>query len=125
MAQLQLWLWDEAVIQCVHTYSVWWTFVRHVCDVERLEGTKVSLLVVVLLLGVVVLRRCLYGGASKALQARQLQRNPQLIIATPGRLLDFVNSGEVNLSRVSCSALSRAWVRRQAATTPHTRHFSL
>jgi superfamily II DNA/RNA helicase len=62
-------------------------------------------LLFLLLLGVFVLCRCLYGGASKMTQARQLQRNPQLIIATPGRLLDFVNSGEVNLSRVSCAAL--------------------
>lgn len=44
--------------------------------------------------------RCLYGGASKGTQARQLYRNPQLLIATPGRLLDFVHTGEVNLSKV-------------------------
>lgn len=55
-------------------------------------------------------RRCLYGGASKSQQGRQLQQGPQLIIATPGRLLDFVNSGEANLSRVSavlCCAVLR------------------
>lgn len=100
------------------------------CDAVSVETVlRLLLLVVVLLLGVLVLlHRCLYGGASKHLQARQLQRNPQLLIATPGRLLDFVNSGEVNLSRVSCSTLSRGWVRRPAAllaTTPNTRQFCL
>lgn len=51
--------------------------------------------------------RCLYGGASKLAQGRQLQQGPQLIIATPGRLLDFVNTGEANLSRVSAAASLR------------------
>lgn len=44
---------------------------------------------------------CLYGGASKSLQGRQISRGPQIIIATPGRLLDFVGSGELNVNRVS------------------------
>lgn len=45
--------------------------------------------------------RCLYGGASRGPQGRSLSRAPQLIIATPGRLLDFVTSGELSLNRVS------------------------
>jgi superfamily II DNA/RNA helicase len=49
----------------------------------------------------VLLFRCLYGGASRGPQGRSLSRGPQLVIATPGRLLDFVTSGELNLNRVS------------------------
>jgi hypothetical protein len=45
--------------------------------------------------------RCLYGGASRGPQGRDLSRSPQLVIATPGRLLDFVSSGELSLNRVS------------------------
>eukprot|EP00878_Enallax_costatus_P036219 GHUV01040606.1.p1 GENE.GHUV01040606.1~~GHUV01040606.1.p1 ORF type:complete len:112 (-),score=9.15 GHUV01040606.1:46-381(-) len=52
---------------------------------------------------------CLYGGASKGPQGRQISRGPQVIIATPGRLLDFIQSGELNVSKVGattgCSAL--------------------
>eukprot|EP00879_Flechtneria_rotunda_P018834 GHRR01019769.1.p1 GENE.GHRR01019769.1~~GHRR01019769.1.p1 ORF type:complete len:700 (+),score=221.54 GHRR01019769.1:222-2321(+) len=51
---------------------------------------------------------CLYGGAPKSQQGRALTRGPQLVIATPGRLLDFINSGEVNVSRVSMLILDEA-----------------
>lgn len=43
---------------------------------------------------------CLYGGAPRGSQGQQLRRRPHIVIATPGRLTDFVNSGEVNLKQV-------------------------
>uniref|UniRef100_A0A383VGU6 RNA helicase n=1 Tax=Tetradesmus obliquus TaxID=3088 RepID=A0A383VGU6_TETOB len=51
---------------------------------------------------------CLYGGASRGPQGRSLSRAPQLVIATPGRLLDFVTSGELSLNRVSMLVLDEA-----------------
>ncbi|KIY93351.1 hypothetical protein MNEG_14611 [Monoraphidium neglectum] len=43
---------------------------------------------------------CVYGGASRSIQGQELRRGPQVVIATPGRLLDFVESGEIDLSKV-------------------------
>ena len=37
---------------------------------------------------------CLYGGASKGKQIGDLSRAPQLVIATPGRLLDLIKMGK-------------------------------
>lgn len=51
---------------------------------------------------------CLYGGASRGPQGRAISRGPQIVIATPGRLLDFVNSGELNVNRVSMLILDEA-----------------
>ncbi|KAI8474541.1 MAG: P-loop containing nucleoside triphosphate hydrolase protein [Monoraphidium minutum] len=51
---------------------------------------------------------CLYGGAPRGDQGRALRRQPQIIIATPGRLMDFVESGEVDLSGVSYLVLDEA-----------------
>lgn len=38
------------------------------------------------------------GGASMHFQMRNLRRNPQVVIGTPGRLKDFVNQNVLNLS---------------------------
>jgi ATP-dependent RNA helicase DDX5/DBP2 len=51
---------------------------------------------------------CLFGGASRGEQARALRARPAIIVATPGRLLDFVRSGDVDLSRVRCLVLDEA-----------------
>jgi ATP-dependent RNA helicase DeaD len=42
-----------------------------------------------------------YGGASIDQQIRALNRGVQIIIATPGRLVDLINRGKVNISKVS------------------------
>ena len=39
--------------------------------------------------------RCCYGGAPKGPQLRDLQYGVQIVIATPGRLNDFLESGQV------------------------------
>ena len=51
---------------------------------------------------------CLYGGASKGGQARDLQRGVEIIIATPGRLIDFLESGRTNLRRCTYLVLDEA-----------------
>ena len=43
---------------------------------------------------------CLYGGAPKGPQAGELRRGVDIAIATPGRLIDFLESSQVNLRRV-------------------------
>eukprot|EP00501_MAST-03F_sp_TOSAG23-6_P001451 GSMAST32.ASY1.ANO1.1508.1 assembled CDS len=44
------------------------------------------------------LRSCLlYGGANKAPQIRSMQRGAEIVIATPGRLLDLMNRNIFNL----------------------------
>ena len=45
------------------------------------------------------LYRCCYGGAPKHGQLRDLQYGVQIVIATPGRLNDFLESGQVRLNQ--------------------------
>ena len=52
--------------------------------------------------------RCVYGGAPKGPQARDLNYGVQLVIATPGRLNDFLESGQVRLHQVSYLVLDEA-----------------
>lgn len=40
---------------------------------------------------------CLYGGASPNVQKTQLKRNPAIVVATPGRLMDFMNQKVINI----------------------------
>ncbi|MCD6534230.1 MAG: DEAD/DEAH box helicase [Deltaproteobacteria bacterium] len=49
-----------------------------------------------------------YGGASIITQSRQLQRGAHIIVATPGRLLAFINSGEVNIKTIRAVVLDEA-----------------
>ena len=52
---------------------------------------------------------CCYGGQQNRIeQTRQLVARPQIVIATPGRLLDFVESKLVNLKRISYVVLDEA-----------------
>lgn len=52
---------------------------------------------------------CVYGGAQNRMeQTRQLIAKPQIVIATPGRLIDFVESKLVNLARISYVVLDEA-----------------
>ncbi|KAJ3036508.1 hypothetical protein HK097_003823, partial [Rhizophlyctis rosea] len=51
---------------------------------------------------------CLYGGASKGPQIRDLNGSPQFLIATPGRLLDLLQAGKTNLRRITYLVLDEA-----------------
>ena len=50
----------------------------------------------------------LIGGASMGLQMQSLRRNPHIIVATPGRLLDHMNQRTVNLSEACIVVLDEA-----------------
>mmetsp|Transcript_23788 Transcript_23788/g.68411 ORF Transcript_23788/g.68411 Transcript_23788/m.68411 type:complete len:386 (-) Transcript_23788:161-1318(-) len=51
---------------------------------------------------------CVYGGAPKGPQARDLREGVEICIATPGRMIDFLESGTTNLRRVTYLALDEA-----------------
>jgi len=74
---------------------------------------------------------CLYGGAPYPVQNRALQRGVDLLVATPGRLMDHVERGRVDLSQLQVLVLDEADrmldmgfiddVERVCALTPATR----
>jgi ATP-dependent RNA helicase DeaD len=49
-----------------------------------------------------------YGGAGIQDQIRQLKRGPQIVVATPGRLIDFINRRAIDLSLVKFVILDEA-----------------
>lgn len=51
---------------------------------------------------------CVYGGASIAAQLEVLRSAPQVLVATPGRLLDFLGRGAVHLGSVRTVVLDEA-----------------
>ncbi|CAF3582777.1 RNA-dependent ATPase [Fusarium graminearum] len=51
---------------------------------------------------------CLYGGASKDDQRNLLNRGADIIVATPGRLKDFMSDGTVDLSHSAFAVLDEA-----------------
>jgi len=77
----------------------------------------------------------LYGGVGYARQISQLQDGVDIIIATPGRLLDHIERGNANLSHVQYLVLDEADrmldmgflpdVRRIVERCPRQRHTSL
>ena len=50
----------------------------------------------------------IYGGQSMGIQLRQLQRNPQVIVGTPGRVLDHIRRGTVKLGELQSLVLDEA-----------------
>lgn len=51
---------------------------------------------------------CIYGGAPKYPQVAALRRGADIVIATPGRLIDMLRSGVTNLRRVTYLVLDEA-----------------
>lgn len=51
---------------------------------------------------------CIYGGASKGPQTRELSAGVEICIATPGRLLDMLNENRTNLRRVTYLVMDEA-----------------
>lgn len=50
----------------------------------------------------------LYGGQPMTRQINQLKRRPQIVVATPGRLLDMVSRGHLKLDQVHTLVLDEA-----------------
>uniref|UniRef100_A0A1I8IM92 RNA helicase n=1 Tax=Macrostomum lignano TaxID=282301 RepID=A0A1I8IM92_9PLAT len=59
-------------------------------------------------LAVGIRNSCVYGGAAKGGQIRELMAKPAIIIATPGRLLDLLEMGKTNLRRCTYLVLDEA-----------------
>jgi ATP-dependent RNA helicase DDX5/DBP2 len=51
---------------------------------------------------------CVYGGVPKGTQIRDLAKGVEVCIATPGRLIDMLESGKTNLRRVTYLVLDEA-----------------
>ncbi|KAL5183218.1 DEAD-box ATP-dependent RNA helicase 30 [Glycine soja] len=51
---------------------------------------------------------CIYGGAPKGPQIRELKRGVEIVIATPGRLIDMLEAQLTNLRRVTYLVLDEA-----------------
>ncbi|KAG0238406.1 ATP-dependent RNA helicase dbp2 [Actinomortierella wolfii] len=51
---------------------------------------------------------CIYGGVPRGPQIRDLQRGVEICIATPGRLIDMLESRKTNLRRVTYLVLDEA-----------------
>lgn len=51
---------------------------------------------------------CIYGGSPKGPQARDLERGVEVVIATPGRLIDFLERGITNLRKCTYLVLDEA-----------------
>ncbi|XP_062198180.1 DEAD-box ATP-dependent RNA helicase 40-like isoform X2 [Phragmites australis] len=51
---------------------------------------------------------CLYGGASKGPQLRELERGADIVVATPGRLNDILEMKKISLHQVSLLVLDEA-----------------
>src|SRR3984885_1240389 len=50
----------------------------------------------------------IYGGAPKGPQIRNLQRGVEIVIATPGRLIDMLETQKTNLRRVTYLVMDEA-----------------
>ena len=50
----------------------------------------------------------LYGGAGIVGQARQLEKRPQIVVATPGRLMDHYNRKNIRLDKIKTVVLDEA-----------------
>lgn len=112
---------------------------------KRFEGPKILILVPTRELAIQVAEEtakyskymtrtstvCIYGGVPYPVQNRQLSRPYEILVATPGRLIDHLERGRVNLSQVEVLILDEADrmldmgfiepVEHIAAATPATR----
>ncbi|XP_019177732.1 PREDICTED: ATP-dependent RNA helicase-like protein DB10 [Ipomoea nil] len=51
---------------------------------------------------------CLYGGAPKGPQLKELERGADIVVATPGRLNDILDMKRINFRQVSLLVLDEA-----------------
>lgn len=52
--------------------------------------------------------QCLYGGAPKGPQLKELDRGADIVVATPGRLNDIIEMGRIKLRQVTFLVLDEA-----------------
>jgi ATP-dependent RNA helicase DeaD len=50
----------------------------------------------------------IYGGQDYEIQLRQLRRGVQVVVGTPGRVIDLIRRGTLDLSKVECVVLDEA-----------------
>ena len=50
----------------------------------------------------------IYGGADPKIQSRELSKGADIIVATPGRLIDFLNRGRISLSLIKYLVIDEA-----------------
>jgi ATP-dependent RNA helicase RhlE len=50
----------------------------------------------------------IYGGVSKSRQVSELRRTPEIVVACPGRLLDHMGEGNLDLSKIEVLVLDEA-----------------
>merc|ERR1719230_1235026 len=51
---------------------------------------------------------CCYGGAPRRAQQQDLRDGVEIVIATPGRLIDFLDAGDTNMKRLTYLVLDEA-----------------
>ena len=51
---------------------------------------------------------CVYGGVPKWQQIQDLNKGVEVVVATPGRLIDLINEGACHLESVSYLVLDEA-----------------
>jgi len=51
---------------------------------------------------------CVYGGGNKWEQSNDLQAGAEIVVATPGRMIDMIKMKATNLTRVTCLILDEA-----------------
>ena len=51
---------------------------------------------------------CIFGGAHKGPQIRDLENGCEIVIATPGRLIDILEMGKTNFRRTTYLVLDEA-----------------
>ncbi len=49
-----------------------------------------------------------YGGASIDVQIKALQKNPQIVVATPGRLQDMMRRRKIDMTKIEWVVLDEA-----------------
>ena len=49
-----------------------------------------------------------YGGADPKIQSKEISKGADIVVATPGRLIDFINRGRINLSLVKYLVIDEA-----------------
>ncbi|MDZ4786085.1 MAG: DEAD/DEAH box helicase [bacterium] len=51
---------------------------------------------------------CVIGGANPRAQVRSLKEDPRIVVGTPGRIMDFLQGGELNLKKCAHFVLDEA-----------------